>query len=143
LRYCARPPFALERLSVRRGGYGRIARVRYALPRHKAGNWVGPGRRRKSTQPGPNGVVELSPLEFLERLADLVPPPSLDLLARGLRVFIAADAVASRHALDYDISLRRLESSGAVNTTTEASLFEWLRDAAHPYFKVVQKFVLE
>lgn len=29
----------------------RITRVRHALPRHKAGNWVGAGRRRKSTWP--------------------------------------------------------------------------------------------
>ena len=34
LRYCARPPFALERLSVIRGEDDRIARVRYVLPRH-------------------------------------------------------------------------------------------------------------
>ena len=75
LRYCARPPFALERLSVMRGEDGRIACVRYVLPRHKAANWVGPGRGRKSTHPGANGVVELSPCDFLDRLADLVPPP--------------------------------------------------------------------
>ena len=29
----------------------------------------------QSTRPGANGVVELSPFEFLDRLADLVPPP--------------------------------------------------------------------
>jgi hypothetical protein len=75
LRYCARPPFALERLSVIRGPAGQIARIRYVLPRHKAANWVGPSRSRKSTRPGANGVVELSPFEFLDRLADLVPPP--------------------------------------------------------------------
>ena len=75
LRYCARPPFALERLFVTRDARGRITRVRYVLPRHKAANWVGPGRGRKSTRPGANGVVELSPFEFLDRLADLVPPP--------------------------------------------------------------------
>ena len=75
LRYCARPPFALERLSVIRGADGRIARIRYVLPRHKAATWVGPGRGRKSTRPGANGVVELSPFEFLDRLAALVPPP--------------------------------------------------------------------
>ena len=75
LRYCARPPFALERLSVIRGPDGPITQVRYVLPRHKAANWVGPGRGRKSTRPGANGVVELSPFEFLDRLADLVPPP--------------------------------------------------------------------
>ncbi len=54
---------------------GRIARVRYVLPRHKASNWVGPGRGRKSTRPGVSVVVELSPFEFLDRLAALVPPP--------------------------------------------------------------------
>jgi hypothetical protein len=75
LRYCARPPFALERLSVIRGPDGRITRVRYVLPRHKAANWVGPGRGRQSTRPGANGGVELSPFEFLDRLADLIPPP--------------------------------------------------------------------
>ena len=40
LRYCARPPFALERLFVTRDARGRITRVRYVLPRHKAANWV-------------------------------------------------------------------------------------------------------
>jgi hypothetical protein len=75
LRYCARPPFAIERLSVTRGPDGRATSVRYVLPRHKAANWVGPGRGRKSTQPGANGVVELTPFEFLDRLAALVPPP--------------------------------------------------------------------
>jgi len=75
LRYCARPPFALERLSVTRDASGRATKVRYVLPRHKAATWVGPGRSRKTTRPGANGVVELSPFEFLDRLADLVPPP--------------------------------------------------------------------
>jgi hypothetical protein len=69
LRYCARPPFALERL----GEDGRIARVRYVLPRYKAANWGGPGRSRKSTRPGANGVVALSPFDFLNRLSALVP----------------------------------------------------------------------
>jgi len=36
LRYCTRPPFALERLSVTLDVSGRITRVRYSLPRHKA-----------------------------------------------------------------------------------------------------------
>jgi len=79
LRYCARPPFALERLSVIRDADGRIIRIRYVLPRRWvilwAAIWVGRGRGRKSTRPGANGVVELTPFEFLDRLADLVPPP--------------------------------------------------------------------
>ena len=58
-----------------RGPDGRATKVCYVVPTHKAANWDGPGRSRKSTWPGANGVVELSPCEFLDRLADLVPPP--------------------------------------------------------------------
>jgi nicotinamidase-related amidase len=67
---------------------------------------------------------------------------ALDLLARGLTVFIAVDAVGSRHPLDHEIALRRLESSGALLTTTEAALFEWCRSAEHPQFQAVRKLVL-
>ena len=45
------------------------------MPRHKAATWVGPGRSRKSTQPGAGDVIELTPFEFLDRLADLIPQP--------------------------------------------------------------------
>ena len=75
LRYCARPAFALNRLSVVPGTGHRPERVRYTLPRHNRGNWVGPGRSRKSTRPGASGVIELTPFEFLDRLAALIPPP--------------------------------------------------------------------
>ena len=74
-RYCARPAFALERLSVVPSTGDRPELVRYALPRHKRGDWLGPGRARKSTRPGASGVVDLSPFEFLDRLAALIPPP--------------------------------------------------------------------
>jgi len=67
---------------------------------------------------------------------------ALDLLGRGLTVFIAVDAVGSRHPLDHEIALRRLESSGAILTTTEAALFEWCRSAEHPQFQAVRQFVL-
>jgi hypothetical protein len=75
LRYCARPVFALERLSLLPGRGVGPERIRYALPRHKRGTWVGPGRKRTAAAPGDNGVIDLSPFEFLDRLADLVPPP--------------------------------------------------------------------
>jgi hypothetical protein len=75
LRYCARPAFAVQRLSVVPGTGHSPERVRYTLPRHKRGNWVGPGRSRKSTRPGASGVIELTPFEFLDRLAALIPPP--------------------------------------------------------------------
>ncbi|MBM4058242.1 MAG: hypothetical protein FJ275_08405 [Planctomycetes bacterium] len=45
------------------------------LPWHSGRGRRPAPRGRKSTRPGANGVVELSPFEFLDRLADLVPPP--------------------------------------------------------------------
>jgi hypothetical protein len=55
LRYCARPPFALERLEAIDA-----QRLIYRLPK-----------------PGPDGRAELilSPLELIQRLAALIPPP--------------------------------------------------------------------
>lgn len=67
---------------------------------------------------------------------------ALDLLARGLNVFVAVDAVASRHAIDHETALMRLQASGAIVTTTEAVLFEWCRSAEHPQFQAVRKLVL-
>lgn len=71
-----------------------------------------------------------------------VAQTALDLLARGLAVFVAVDAVASRHAVDHETALRRLEGAGAILTTTEAAIFEWCRTAAHPQFQAVRKIVL-
>ena len=67
---------------------------------------------------------------------------AFDLLARGLAVFVAVDAVASRHPLDHEVALRRLEGAGAILTTTEAALFEWCRTAEHPQFQAVRRLVL-
>jgi nicotinamidase-related amidase len=72
-----------------------------------------------------------------------VSQTALDLLAQGLHVFIAVDAVASRHAIDHETALRRLERAGAVLTTSEAILFEWCRSAEHPRFQDVRRLVLE
>ena len=71
-----------------------------------------------------------------------VAQTALDLLERGLDVFVVVDAVRSRHAIDHETALRRLESSGAILTTSEAVLFEWCRSAEHPQFQAVRKLVL-
>jgi len=44
------------RRRVIRGPHGHIRRVRYRLPRHKAANWVGAGRKRTSTRPAASGA---------------------------------------------------------------------------------------
>lgn len=71
-----------------------------------------------------------------------VAQTALDLLARGLAVFIAVDAVASRHPVDHQTALRRLDGAGAILTTVEGAIFEWCRTAAHPQFQAVRKIVL-
>lgn len=70
-----------------------------------------------------------------------VAQTALDLLADGIGVFVAVDAVASRHALDHEVALRRLEGAGAVLTTSEAVLFEWCRSAEHPAFQAIRRLV--
>jgi alanine-glyoxylate transaminase/serine-glyoxylate transaminase/serine-pyruvate transaminase len=61
----------------------------------------------------------------------------LDLLALDFRVFVPVDAVGSRYHLDHDIALRRMEQAGAVLTTAETCVFEWIGGAGHPRFKDV------
>jgi nicotinamidase-related amidase len=65
-----------------------------------------------------------------------------DLLARGVEVHVPADAVGSRHEIDYQRGLERLDRAGAVISTVEASLFELLGRAGTPEFKEVQKLIL-
>lgn len=65
-----------------------------------------------------------------------------DLLADGVEVHVPADAVGSRHELDYRRGLERLQRAGAVVSTVEAALFELLERAGTPEFKAVQKLIL-
>jgi nicotinamidase-related amidase len=65
-----------------------------------------------------------------------------DLLADGIEVHVPADAVGSRHDIDYQRGLERMERAGAVVSTVEAALFELLERAGTPEFKAVQKLIL-
>jgi nicotinamidase-related amidase len=66
---------------------------------------------------------------------------ALDLIAQGFRVFIPADAVASRGKLDWRFALDRLSASGATVTTTESVLFEWCETSAATEFKQISKLI--
>ncbi len=70
-----------------------------------------------------------------------VAQTALDLVAAGRRVYLVVDAVASRHAIDHETALRRLEAAGVVLVTSEAVLFEWCRTAAHPQFQAIRQLV--
>jgi nicotinamidase-related amidase len=59
----------------------------------------------------------------------------LGLLDAGHRVFLVADATASRSPSNRDAAIARMERHGAEIVTTEMVIFEWLGTAAHPRFK--------
>jgi isochorismate hydrolase len=63
--------------------------------------------------------------------------------AGGREIYIVADAIGSRFAVDREMALRRFETSGMVLTTTESLLFEWCRTAEHPQFKEISRLVKE
>jgi nicotinamidase-related amidase len=65
-----------------------------------------------------------------------------DLLAAGVEVHVPADAVGSRHEIDYERGLERMERAGAVVGTVEASLFELLERAGTLEFKAIQKLII-
>jgi len=65
-----------------------------------------------------------------------------DLLAQGIEVHVPADAVGSRHQIDYERGLERLQRAGAEVSTVEAVLFELLERAGTPEFKAVQKLII-
>ena len=68
---------------------------------------------------------------------------ALDLLAHDFRVYIAADAVASRYTIDHEFGLRRMERAGCVLVTSEMAVFEWVGSAGHPKFKAISSLVQE
>ena len=75
LRYCAQPPFALERLHIRAPAH--------RPPAHERNTTSPPGEaavrqvRYHPARTTPDGrtVLVLSPLEFLAALSRLIPPP--------------------------------------------------------------------
>lgn len=72
-----------------------------------------------------------------------VQQTALDLLAQGFQVAIPVDAVGSRYGVDHEVALRRLEKAGAIITTAETVVFEWVGGADHPRFKEISKLVQE
>jgi nicotinamidase-related amidase len=67
----------------------------------------------------------------------------LDLLAQGLSVFIAVDAISCRSPIDHDVAVRRMELAGAIPCTVEAAVFEFTRIAGTPTFKEISLLVQE
>lgn len=68
---------------------------------------------------------------------------AFDLLADGWLVYVPVDAVGTRHAIDHETALGRMEAAGVVLTTTEAAMFEWCRIAGTAEFKQISVLAKE
>ena len=65
-----------------------------------------------------------------------------DLLATGYSVQLVRDAVTSRFALEDETGFQKMVGSGAVPTSVEGLLFEWVEDSRSAEFKAIHKLVV-
>ena len=94
--------------------------------------------------------------EFQKRLEQLAPKSVVvvgmethvcvyqtvrDLRARGLEVLVPVDAVASRRDEDRAVGLALCERAGAVSTSVETVVFDWLGKAGTDVFREISKLV--
>lgn len=61
----------------------------------------------------------------------------LDLIDAGYTVWLVEDAISSRHEANRRVGCKRLESAGAIPTSTESAVFELMQSAKHADFKAI------
>jgi nicotinamidase-related amidase len=66
---------------------------------------------------------------------------ALDLLGKGYRVSIIADAVCSRRTATMDVGLAQARQAGAVITSTETVVFQLLGSSDTEAFREVSKLL--
>jgi nicotinamidase-related amidase len=66
---------------------------------------------------------------------------AVNLLRKGFKVDLIADAVSSRSAENKQIGINRIAAEGANISCTEMALFELLKTAEHPQFKHIAKLI--
>jgi len=64
-----------------------------------------------------------------------------DLLDHGFQVHVPYDATSSRFEHDYRVGWEKMVGSGAVPSSVEMVCLEWVRTAAAPEFKAVQRLL--
>jgi nicotinamidase-related amidase len=64
-----------------------------------------------------------------------------DLIARGLTVMVAVDAVVSRRDEDRSTGISLCERAGGVPTTVETVVFDWLERAGTDEFRALSKLL--
>lgn len=67
---------------------------------------------------------------------------ALELKSRGLEVFVVADAVSSRTAMNKSLGLERMRQNGIEIVSKEMVVFEWLKQAGTEDFRSISKAYL-
>lgn len=66
---------------------------------------------------------------------------AIEMLEKGLEVYVVADAVSSRTKENKDISLQRMASEGVKLCSTEMLMFELLKTSKHEKFKELARLI--
>lgn len=66
---------------------------------------------------------------------------ALDLLEDEWEVFVSNDAIASRRTSDCEAGWDRMLRAGALPTSSESAIYEWLGEAGTPEFKALLPFL--
>ena len=64
-----------------------------------------------------------------------VAQTAIGLKNSGYDVYLSADAVSSRNAVDAETAIERMKGEGIIVSTAEALLYELMQDASDPLFK--------
>ena len=70
-----------------------------------------------------------------------VAQTALDGLAWGYKVHVVSDAVGTRDPANREVGLGRMRDQGAVVTSVESVLFDWMGSCEDPVFKQVQELI--
>ena len=68
---------------------------------------------------------------------------AMDLMDRGMEVFVLADGTSSQRPTDRAIAMRRMEQMGVWTSSSEMALFQMLKSAEAEKFKPVSALVRE
>merc|ERR1712071_210500 len=72
-----------------------------------------------------------------------VEQTAIDLIQKGIKVHIVADATTSRTQEDRILAFERLKQIGCFISTTEAVIFKLLGDKEHPQFNQIRPLIKE
>jgi nicotinamidase-related amidase len=64
-----------------------------------------------------------------------------DLLASEFQVHLLTDCITSRKETDRSAAFQKMQTSGAIASSVEMTLFELMRDARHEQFKAIQGLI--